>query len=179
MKSIVVAALAICLSVTASECASVNIAPKAQFVYQASLRRINPNDRHVSEHFCSGTIISDRFILTAAHCVSKPNGIRPEDLIVVTGATHVRNGGVAYEAERIIIHEEYYEAKQPLRYDIALIETKSPIELSKEVKPVQLEKNWVKSGASGTTSGWNRHQVIYRLFSEIHLFSEPKKCLFF
>lgn len=159
MKLIFVAVVAIYLCVTSSESASIKFAPQNQFVYQASLRQIDPNDRNVSEHFCSGAIISERFILTAAHCVSKPNSIRPNDLLVVAGATHVRSGGVGYETERIIIHEEYYEAQEPLRYDIALIETKTPIEINQNVKPVLLAKDWVKSGASGTTSGWNRHQV--------------------
>lgn len=161
MKStfITITIIAFYLSVTCSESASVDVAPYNKFTYQASLRRVNPHDRNTSEHFCSGAIISEEFILSAAHCVSKPNVIVPEDLILVTGATYVQDGGIFHETDRIIVHELYYEAQEPLKYDISLVKTKMPIEFCRQVKPIPVAKDWVKGGVEGTISGWKKHQV--------------------
>lgn len=151
------------LSVKYSESVPFNIAQNNHFKYQASLRRINADDRETFEHFCSGAIISERFVLTAAHCTSKPNVIIPEDLIIVTGAIDVKEGGFLYATERIINHESYYEAHEPLHYDIALVQTKIEIEFNTNVQPILLEKSWINGGITGTTSGWKKHRVSFIL----------------
>lgn len=161
MKSFLITIVTFYFSVNYSESAPFNIAPNNHFKYQASLRRINSDDRTTSEHFCSGAIISERFILTAAHCISKPNVIKPEDLIIVAGATNVKEGGFVYTTERIIDHESYYEAQEPLHYDIALVQTKSPITFNRSVQPIRMAKSWVIGGISGTTSGWKKHLVNF------------------
>lgn len=154
MKSIFIRIIILYSIVKCSDSVSVNWTSHNKFTYQASLRRINPENRN-TKHFCSGAIISDRYILTAAHCVSKPNVIVPADLIIVTNA----DSGDFHETDRIIVHELYYEAQEPMKYDISLVKTKLPIEFGRQVNQISLGKDWVQGRVVGWISGWKKSQV--------------------
>lgn len=121
-----------------------------QFPHQVSLR-VKGNNRH----FCGGSIIDKRWILTAAHCSFLPNGIVP---IAVAGTIKLREGGKAYNIGRIIPHPLYVNQKS-LKHDIALWYTTEDIVFDKHVQPIALPTKDTPGNVAVTVSGWGRTSV--------------------
>ena len=83
------------------------------YPYQASLRLFG-------QHFCGGTIIGPRHILTAGHCV---NGKIAFFMRVHTGMTSSLATGHSRRIRKITIHEGYEGTDESSHHhDIALIE---------------------------------------------------------
>lgn len=146
-------------------------AKPGQFPYIASLRgpiRL-PNGAVIIGHLCGGSIISDRWILTAAHCTQSVNS-KP---VIYLGAHHIKNDGEKYTSDRIVNHPAF--DRPNLRNDISLLRTNKKIQFSATVKPIPLRKAFVVKGTASTVSGWGEMQVRKILrrncaFS-IHLFT--------
>lgn len=120
-----------------------SLADEGQYPYQASLR-------HKGRHFCGGSIIDKRHILTAAHCVS---GLDATDINVVLGTNTLDEGGDEYSSIKIWAHP-YYNAFF-IRNDIGLIKLNKDIVFGDKVKPIDLPtKYFDKSNYPATLSGW-------------------------
>lgn len=108
---------------------------------------------HIQYH-CAGSIINERYVLTAAHCVS-PSVLNLKKLEIITigewdlattqdcqrtstGLELCAPPAVNYTYEEIIIHPKY-DTRAPYSDDIALIRLSSPMDLStKWVHPICL-----------------------------------------
>ncbi|KAG7209473.1 hypothetical protein KM043_015560 [Ampulex compressa] len=121
-------------------------APDGAYPYQVSLRSFD-------DHFCGGSIISKRYILTAAHCVVS---YKPSDYRFVTvhaGTNFLNETGTVYGVESIATHEKFHG--YTLNDDIAVIRVNRDIEINEKVKIVPLATDDItKVGQFAIVSGW-------------------------
>lgn len=127
-------------------------AKPGQFPYQASLRTRSNNNNFPP--ICGGSILSERFIITAAHCVPKEG-----KLFVLIGGHHKHNINLIdlYEVKTKIVHEKFNHTS--MRNDIALLELVKPIQFNNTVKPIPINKEFLGGGLNATASGWGTSNV--------------------
>ncbi|XP_076619641.1 chymotrypsin-2-like [Colletes latitarsis] len=144
--------LVLCLAVTAYGLPGTQIvggkdAPVGGFPYQVSLRQNN-------NHFCGGSILNSRYILTAAHCVV---GQSPNKVTVHAGTNRLSEAGTVYKAQKILSHSGFNSML--LINDVAVILVDRAISFNEKVKPIQLASKDVPEGSSCILSGWGRLQA--------------------
>ncbi|XP_061077234.1 ovochymase-2 [Conger conger] len=111
-------------------------------------------------HFCGAAILTDRWILSAAHCFSTLSKRFLKNLDVVVGEFDRRVADIGeqtFTVNSIKVHEKYHHST-PLNYDIALLELSGQIEFGRYAQPICLplpNEVFVPGGAC-TVSGWGQ-----------------------
>lgn len=95
----------------------------SDFPWMVSLSEANARSRF-DGHFCGGTIIADRWILTAAHCVDSVDPANPVGLEIYANSASLQGGGTAFDVDRVFVHAGYQGVGI---HDIALLETSRPM----------------------------------------------------
>ncbi|KAF9807481.1 hypothetical protein SFRURICE_001086 [Spodoptera frugiperda] len=119
-------------------------------------------------HWCGGSIIHERFILTAAHCIV-PN----REFKVLVGTDKVDEGGKLYDVEKIIIHEKYSNVTED--YDICILKLNESLTFGPKVNKVALTGNIVKlkKGLSLNATGWGYTQPEGKISENLQQASVP------
>ncbi len=118
-------------------------APDGKYPWQ--VRLYSSDDDVVG--FCGGSIIDEKWILTAAHC------LLDTDAVVVGYGSNDRTKTTKIESEKIIVHPGYIAGEKA---DVALVKLKTPIPNAKAiayVDPAQ-DKSLLPDGANVVVTGW-------------------------
>lgn len=117
-----------------------------QFPYQVALLRQGSLS-------CGGSLITNKWVLTAAHCVINGNQVvQPSLLTVLAGTVNLNQGGVRRSVRRIIPHERYGN----FRNDVAVMELQQAYQMGSSISTIALRRTAVPSGSTVIISGWGR-----------------------
>jgi secreted trypsin-like serine protease len=129
------------------------LAPAGAFPWQVSLG-VSWIADPFGAHFCGGSVFSERWILTAAHCAVRLN---PSQIIVTAGTNRLVDGAIRRNINRIIIRKDY---NRLLKHDsdIALLELRDPLPLGMPIQRVELLNPSEEVGLTETSvltvTGW-------------------------
>ncbi|KAG4077910.1 hypothetical protein HA402_013844 [Bradysia odoriphaga] len=142
-----------------------------------------------SKYICGGTIISNRHILTAAHCFHKKwseAALSPHEVVVRLGAYNLTNsnekGVVQGNVSDIIIHDDWEPFERRFDADIAILVLSESITFTDDIQPVCMPASGVPQNIEGIVVGYgvriNKTQagiprrIVVRAVNSSHCFRE-------
>ncbi|XP_004629177.1 cationic trypsin-3-like [Octodon degus] len=132
--------------------------PKNSLPYQVSL--------NTGSHKCGGSLITDQWVLSAAHCYKRNVRIQvrlgEHDIDVVEGDEQF------IDVQKIVVHPNYTPedttvngvAQFKYNNDIMLLKLKKPASLNSQVSMVSLPKSCPTAGTQCLVSGWGNTVII-------------------
>ncbi|KAH7951431.1 hypothetical protein HPB52_008954 [Rhipicephalus sanguineus] len=127
------------------------IAKPDDWTWMAALLRKADDDQ-----FCGGALISDRYVITAAHCTQ---GLRPQNITVRLGEYDFKTNTTSrlprdFNVSRIRQHPEF--RKDTYQNDISLLRMSRRVRFTENIRPICLPKSPDESfiGKLATVVGW-------------------------
>ncbi|XP_018331018.1 trypsin alpha-3 isoform X2 [Agrilus planipennis] len=120
---------------------------RTEFAYQVSFRV-----KSLNHHFCAGTIISERAVLTAAHCFETYSA---NSVVAVVGDLDISATSretVHMEVAAILSHADYNRTS--IENDVAVAMTKEIFSWTSTVNFLPLANNTPQGGTECYISGW-------------------------
>lgn len=122
-------------------------AAEDQFPYQVALFLLDGFGGR--QFICGGSIISEQFILTAAHCVDD-NSYNFE---ILAGTRNLQSDfGQRVKVKKRAVHEEWNSSI----HDIAILMLEQPLEFNEKVQSIELQEQEVKIGSGVIIMGWGQ-----------------------
>lgn len=125
-------------------------ASTGEFPYVVSIRSFE-----FSKNFCAGAIVSNRHVVSAAHCLFD-HRFKVDQLFIVVGAWHFQDDGERKSVEWITLHPQFNETN--LHHDISVLKTRCEIEFTLNILPIALPSLNLPDmgGVEASVSGWGR-----------------------
>uniref|UniRef100_A0A4W4HRI6 Coagulation factor IXa n=1 Tax=Electrophorus electricus TaxID=8005 RepID=A0A4W4HRI6_ELEEL len=122
--------------------------------------RLSRLRQHTWQVFCGGSILSELWVVTAAHCLKE----RKDAFFVRVGELDVsRSEGTEQdlEVEKAVLHPRYDPAVSAYNHDVALLRLRAAVLFSDQVRPVCLGPKaftdaLLHSDTLAMVSGWGR-----------------------
>ncbi|XP_051892507.1 coagulation factor XI-like isoform X2 [Pristis pectinata] len=134
-----------------------NVSLPGEWPWQISIH-IDQKDEF--RHFCGGSIISDHWIITAAHCFERTEDLRKWRIYAgITKLSDITNKITFHKIEKIIIHENYNS--ETMDCDIALLKLKQAIVFNDYQMPICLptSEEQVPLGSQCWITGWGKAET--------------------
>lgn len=148
-------------------------AKRGQFPYIVSIYYVNPLSK---QHFCAGSILSERVVLTAAHCFSAKPNLRLVRIAVGANRRDLDGEGVSHTIRRVFTHPDF--GIPTLANDIGIVEPQVKFAFNRFVRPIKLPSIDTpdQSNAALTIIGWGQFHVSISM-NVLH--SVDHECVFF
>ncbi|XP_062559148.1 chymotrypsin-2-like [Armigeres subalbatus] len=100
-------------------------------------------------HFCGATLLSSRFVLTAATCMQ---GRLSSTTMAVVGSRFLNTVAAPYYGLQTINHPQFNQ--NTLEFNVALFQTIQNVIFTSIVQPIQLNPTFISQGSRARMFGW-------------------------